>query len=164
LKGLRDAAAQKRLEKFLYTDLRFEGLADPVIKPSETEDDELAYLVALGLQLEIVKRAAADGHLNGRLALRLPGAPEEFDSVIELDDTLRANRDLLRQLKDRINARVCRIPDQDRSGMLQQALARVQRLRDEARDDDRPAVAAWWQRAERALSTRLTYGQYLVAV
>jgi hypothetical protein len=164
LKGLRDAAAQKAQEKFLYTDLRFATLADPVIKPGESDDDELRYLVAVGLQLEIVKRAAADGHLNGRLSVRLPGAPEEFDSVIELEEALQANPALLRQLKDRVNGKVRRIPEQDRSAMLQQALARVQRLRAEAQTDERPAVADWWKRAERALVTRLTYGQYLVAV
>ncbi len=164
LKGMRDAAAQKRLEKFLYTDLRFETLADPVIKPGESDDDEVRYLVAVGLQLEIVKRAATDGHLNGRLSVRLPGAPEEFDSVIDLEEALLADRSRLRALKERVNAKVQRIPAQDRSGMLQQALARVQRLRADAQASDRPAVAAWWKEAERAIVARLTYGQYLVAV
>ncbi|HEX5499570.1 MAG TPA: hypothetical protein VFX03_10100, partial [Thermomicrobiales bacterium] len=164
LKGLRDAAAQKRHVKFLYTDVRFDALADQAIKPIESEDDELCYLVAIGFQLEIVKRVATDGQLDGQLSLRLSAAPDAFDNVIDLEDALRKERALMRQLKDKINARVRRIPEQDRSAMLQQAQARVQRLRDEAKAEDHPAVAAWWTRAERALATRMTYGQYLVAV
>jgi hypothetical protein len=162
LKRLRDAAAQKSHEKVLYTDKRFERVADPIIRPAESAEDLLQYTVAIGLQLGVIDRSAVDGHLNGRLAMRVNGEEAEFASVRDLADALAQNAAVHREIVEKVNHEMRRIRAEERDGELQQALARVQDLRGAADHADRPAESRWWKSAERALQSRLAYGQYFV--
>lgn len=161
LKRLRDAAAQKMTEKFIYTDNRFTDVIDPVIWPEETEEAARRYAIGVALQLGVLVRPLTDGTPNGRMTM-LAGEHREFDSVLNLDAALKADAGLAASFLRRVNEAIDSIPVADRDREVQRALHRARRLCDEAQAADRPAESRWWKYAEQALLTRLTYGQYRV--
>jgi hypothetical protein len=163
LKRLRDAAAQKRKEKFLYTDLRFEEVADRVIRPHEAYEDTYRFALALGLELGVITRVETDGHLNGRSLLRLPNG-DEYPDIVTLDRALQADSALGRAVLAQVNAEIERVTVNERDSVLHQTLNRAKRHHQEAQGADRPAESRWWKQAEQTILARMNYGQYLVSV
>lgn len=163
LKDLRDAAAQKRKEKFLYTDLRFARELDPVIRPREEIEDTYRYAIALALQLQLVTRQSPNGHGPDPSALRLADGTE-FPNVVALDAALRENPAAGAAFLDQVNEGMTRIDLNQRDTELQQAMNRVRTMNQHATDQDRPAEMRWWQRAEQVLYTRMNYGQHFISV
>ena len=162
LKQLRDFAAQKAKEKMLHTDKRFMTLADPVIRPAENDDDFRKYLIVIGLQLGVIDRVAVDGHLNGRLSVRLADGAVEYSSVRDVQEALAGNSGMLDDVVDRVNHEMQTIAPASRVGEVQSAMLRAIDLHREASASHQPAEARWWERAVRVLNTRMHYGQYFV--
>ena len=163
LKALRDAAAQKSKEKFLYTDLRFASALDPVIRPREEVEDTYRYAIALALQLQLVTRVTPNGHGPDQSALRMADGTE-FPNVVALDEALRENEAAGATFLAQVNEAMAKINQAERDGELQQALNRIKTMHQAATRQDRPAEMRWWQRAEKVLHTRMNYGQHFTSV
>lgn len=166
LKGLRDAAAQKKSAKFLYTDRRFDDVIDEVIRPQESADDTYRFAIALGIHLGLITLVEPDvrhnGH-EGRQGFKLPDG-SEYGDIVALDSALVADLSQRDTLIAQVNSEMERISAAERDAALQKALNRVMKLYQEAARTGRSPEARWWKQSEQTILASMTCGQYFVAV
>ena len=160
LKVMRDSSAQKSRDKFLYTDARFADRVDPVIRPAEASNERLLYAVGMGLQLGVLEwdRAGA-----GIASLHLGEDSRIADSLNELVAQLEADAALAHHLRDRVNAAIHELSeDQQQAAQHRAQIAIAEAMRaDVARklsDDDLTLLTS----IEEAILLRMNYGQPFV--
>ena len=164
LKVMRDSAAQKARDKFLYTDVRFEGRVDPVIRPGESPDEQLLYAIGMGLELGIITWDDT-GVLNGtvRLALEIEGEARTVGSLVELKQLFDEEPETAKQLKERVDEVIRDLPEdqqQARQHMAQIAVAEMLRgVGVHPLSEPDTQLLVW---VEQAILQRMTYGQSFV--
>lgn len=163
LKKLRDAAAQKTTEKELYTDRRYSGVIDEVIRVPESPGETLRYLIALGIQFGVVTMLREGGQPTGRLSVRLADGDQTFANVIDLQQVLEDQQDARRETRKRVNTEIQKLKPGQLPSEVARAMQRASELRLRAQAEDDPAVARWWDSAGYVLNSRQNYGQYSIS-
>ena len=165
LKRMRDATSQKAKEKFLYTDVRFEELLDPVVRPHETAEERSHYAIGLGIYFDIISGNLSGLDGNRSITLRLNGEQHHFNSFKELSAHLKHDKVLADDLAKEIDRRLLADENGDsHQSEVHTAQTKVAGLlRDVAKsggDQDEAILSL----IDRALLTRITYGLLLVDV
>ena len=177
LRKMRDAAAQKESEKFLYTDVRFKDHIDPVIGPEEMRKETVCYAVGLGVVLGVVEEgglgddrhpdltfAAPAAVADGDGAAGTPATPRTFPNLVAAIDALERDDAFREGFVKQVDRALDAVDHDDQYRRLEQALSHahdqvlaVANLPKSAEEEDR------WRTVERTILQRMNYGHYLVS-
>ncbi|MFM9106652.1 MAG: hypothetical protein ACKOWF_08135, partial [Chloroflexota bacterium] len=163
LKKMRDSAAEKARDKFLYIDARFEGCVDPIIKPHESADVRNLYAVGMALPLDVVQIDDRAPSTPDTIRVHLPDGARSCASFSQLALEIERDPTVATDLRRQVDELISGLPEEQRSGLQQRANQRVGELLRVAPNevidhDDMDYLTA----IEQAVSHRMTYGQHLV--
>lgn len=165
LKRMRDSAAQKSRDKFLYVDARFDGCVDSVIQPAEVADLKPNCALGMGLALDLVQIDDSRPRHGDTIRVHVDGGSHSFQSFTELAREMRRNPSLSIDLQRDVDQKICAIPEDARPAKQMEALRKVKELLQSAPNevidyDDIGVLNAM----EQAITTRMDYGQFFVDV